>query len=191
MRILIADYLSPDAAEKLRTKMLAESLANAGHEVRLLVSPAGNSPDFSLAQLSNEQLAAYRDGLRQQLDAAVNDFDPNVAQAQEIGMWGQLLVESGVPFVLTANTRDFVAMDRDPRLAELAEQAAENAGRILAANETLAHEVRRRYPGVEGRVIVQPELDPITESALSPAFVVTLCNLYEQVIRERLGTMPP
>ena len=24
-----------------------------------------------------------------------------------------------------------------------------------------------------------------------PAFVVTLCNLYEQVIRERLGTMPP
>ena len=190
MRVLIADHVPPDAAADSHTKGLAESLARAGAEVRLLVSTDDKSTASSLARLPNEQFAAYRDGLRQRLDAAVDAFQPHVAHAQQIGIWGQLLVEAGVPYVLTACGRDFTALDFDPRLAELAEQAAENAGRILVSNETLAQEVRRRYPELDDRVIVLPELGIAADSALLLGFAAKIQAIYDGVVQERLGRQP-
>lgn len=125
--------------------------------------------------LSDRELTGYRDTLRRALDLEVAQFDPQVIHAQHVWLWGQLALETGVPYLLSAWGADLPAARADRRLRDLAEQAADNAGRIVAADATLARAVSQEYPGAAERTVV-------AQASLSEYL-----PLYDAVLRERFG----
>lgn len=106
----------------------------------------------SFYALSDEQIARYRDVLRRCLDEEISAFDPQVVHAQHIGLLGHLALEAGVPYVLSATGSDLLAYAADERYRRFAEEAAENAGRILAHSNDTRRQVLATFDVPEERV---------------------------------------
>ena len=102
-------------------------------------------PDFlhpgtgklTFSRLTDDQISQYRDVFRRRLDLLVDGFNPDVIHGQHIGLQGELILETGVPYVLTAHWSELVTFNEDSRIRSLAVQAAENAGRIFVGSEWL------------------------------------------------------
>jgi hypothetical protein len=179
MRILLVhhallSHVSLDGDEAgSQTLTLARLLQAAGHEPRIFAvaderptpgiphlpfpppgfsSAAGASREFG--DLSIAELDTYRQVLRKRLDQEVHDFNPHVIHCQHVWILGHLALETGAPYVLTAHSAELEAMVRDPRYARFAHQAAENAGRILAAHQQLADRVADVFPESRDRIQV-------------------------------------
>lgn len=129
----------------------------------------------TFASLSHDELAAYRQTLREHLDGEVEAFDPHVIHVQHIWVLGQLALETGVPYVVTAWGPELGEAVLDERFKPLAEQAAENAGRILAADTALMAHILKRFEGAHDRTMLEPP---------TPADHVAL---YQSVLNERFG----
>lgn len=102
--------------------------------------------------LSDAELALYREANRRRLDQVIDKFDPQIIHCQHIWVQGQLALETGVPYVLSAQGTDLMGYRRDRRYRALAQQAAENAGRILAASDYIGREVIATFQRVADRV---------------------------------------
>ncbi len=101
----------------------------------------------TFAALSEDQLARYREAVRQKLDREVEAFDPHVIQVEYVWLLGQLVLETGVPYVARVWGPELTSCLDLPRMRGLAQQAAENAGRIIVADRAGrrgAQRVRRR-----------------------------------------------
>jgi hypothetical protein len=150
---------------------------------------AGDRPTF--AELSDADLAAYRDCLRRRLDNQILHFDPHVIHAQHLWILGQLALESGVPYVLNAWNAELFDYQQDARYQSIAEQAAENASRILVADENTQRRVDGLFESVGERIVVMPpawQLDAATvDPAASLAAGEQLHALYELLLCERFG----
>ncbi|MBX9792142.1 MAG: glycosyltransferase [Pirellulales bacterium] len=105
----------------------------------------------SFDTLSDDQLAQYREELRRHLDEEIAEFDPHVIHAQHIGILGHLALEAGVPYVLGATGADLLSFQADDRYRRFAEEAAENAGRILAASERIRRQVLATFDVADER----------------------------------------
>ncbi len=145
---------------------------------------AGSGQGF--ATLSDDQMHDLRDTLRQALDQEIADFDPRIVHCQHVWMLGHLALESGVPYVLTAQHDDFTELARDERYRRLAAEAAENAGRVLVATAELAAEVQAQFGDLEGRVKLVPALAGSARHA-SPALLAELLDIYNRVLDARWG----
>jgi hypothetical protein len=156
---------------------------------RFHASPEANEhPVF--ASLSNPQLAQYRERLRRRLDALVMHFDPHVIHVQHVWVIGQLALETGVPYVLSAWGPELVDSQSDERYRVLAEQAAENASRIVAADEATKQRVEALFDRAADRTIVMPDelrLGEAGDAAASEAAARRLRELYQTVLDERFG----
>jgi hypothetical protein len=128
----------------------------------------------SFAQLSDRQVGLYRDRLRRRLDGAIEVFDPDLIHCQQVWLFGHLALESGAPYVMTAQGPDLAALRGDGRYRRLVEQAVENAGGILAANAAVCNELLALFP--EAADVVLPEPAP----AAIPA-------IYQAVLKRRHG----
>jgi hypothetical protein len=126
--------------------------------------------------LSNRQLSDYRQALREALDAEIADFDPHIIHAQHIWLQGHLVLEGGVPYVLTAWGPELEDAAWELRYRRYAQETAENAGQILAATAELAAAVHALFGDLEGRVLVVPPDD--CDLALTA---------YQQVLQSRFG----
>lgn len=102
--------------------------------------------------LTDSQLSAYRDALRRRLDPMVDRFNPHIIHGQHVWIQGHLALETGVPYVLTAQGTDLMGYRDEPRCRPLAEQAAENAGRIMAASEFIRRQVLETFELAADRV---------------------------------------
>jgi glycosyltransferase involved in cell wall biosynthesis len=115
----------------------------------------------TFAQLSDSQIGRYREAIRRALDRLVEQFDPHVIHGQHIWLMGQLALESGVPYVLTAQGTDLMGYRDDARYRPYADQAAENAGRIIAASEYIRRDVLATFEVPPERVVtVLSAIDP-------------------------------
>lgn len=145
----------------------------------------------TFSTLSDQQLTQYRDRLRRRLDSLIDRFDPHVLHAQHIWVLGQLSLESGVPYVLNAWPEELLEYDRDPRYRALADQAAENAGRILVPDEALARQVVERFESAADRLLVMPNelvsdaAEPVEQAKTSES----LLAVYQAVLDERFGSL--
>jgi len=143
------------------------------------------------SSLSSTQLAQYRECLRRRLDAQILRFDPHVIHAQHVWLLGQLALETGVPYVLSAWGPELVDSQTDERFTALAEQAAENAGRILAADAEVKRRVAELYPTAVERTILMPEevrLHPTSDSdTLGTEAADALATIYRTMLDERFG----
>ncbi len=131
--------------------------------------------------LSDLQLGEYRDRVRRRLDAIIDQFDPHVVHAQYVWIGGQLALESGVPYCLNAWGPELADYAADPRYHDLADQAAENAGRILSPSTDIAVQVEALFPLAADRLLVMPEL-------LTPGEASTyLTGVYQAILADRFG----
>jgi len=193
-RALVLDQ-QPDAhpASKLRTVVcrVDDPAADLPFDVPSFSSELAAGESLSFLTLGDEQLAAYRDQIRRQLDAEIDRFDPDVIHAQHVWVQGQLALETGVPYLLSAWGPELVEYKKDARYRMLADQAAENAGRILTANQALLEEVASTFEGLAGRVwamgaelkLDSPVVTPPMQAAASHQLVAS----YEAVLKERFG----
>ena len=154
-------------------------------------STPGNDQELVFSSLSNAQLAQYRERLRQRLDTQILRFDPHVIHAQHVWLLGQLALETGVPYVLSAWGPELVDCQSDARYAALAEQAAENAGRILAADLATKHRIASLFPAAAERTVLMPDALRLCGTSDSDtartAAANALAELYRTVLDERFG----
>jgi glycosyltransferase involved in cell wall biosynthesis len=114
----------------------------------------------SFYALSDEQIAQYRDVLRRCLDEEIAAFDPQVVHAQHIWILGHLALEAGVPYLLSATGRDLLGYAADERYRRFAEEAAENAGRILTPSDFVGRQVLATFDVPSDRVeTLYPAID--------------------------------
>jgi hypothetical protein len=150
---------------------------------------SGGRPTF--AELSDSELSRYRDCLRRRLDAEILRFDPSVIHCQHLWIFGQLALESGVPYVLNAWEDELLDYPQDARYQPLAEQAAENASRILVANIPLGQRVEAMFESAADRTLLMPQswlLDgPASEESSRLSVGAELHSLYRAVLAERFG----
>ena len=143
-----------------------------GFPVRRIVCRAGDThadlpfdlPSFTthpeshqtFHDLTDEQIADYREAMRQAIDAEVDDFDPQIIHCRHIWLQGALVLETGVPYVLCSQGPNLLAYHRDERYHLWAEQAAENAGRIMADTKIMQTAVCDTFDVDPQRVIQIP-----------------------------------
>jgi hypothetical protein len=139
------------------------------------------------AELSDGQMAAYREALRQALDAEIARFDPQIIHCDHVWLLGHLALESGVPYVLAAHESELAEARQDHRYLRLAEEAAENAGRIIVPHDRLAQQVRSTFGDLDGRITVVPAVADVNSLRAIHEYVAALTNIYCQVLDERLG----
>ena len=135
-RLLIVDTLRRESEPSAIDRVVC-SANDPGADLPFDLPRFSSTPEAShgatFHQLSTEQLTQYRDQFRRHLDVQVDRFNPHVLHAQHIWLHGQLAVETGVPYVLNGWGPELSEFDRDERYRAFADQAATNAGRILAA----------------------------------------------------------
>jgi hypothetical protein len=143
-------------------------------------------------QLSDQQLHQYRDHLRRRLDRHVDQFNPHVIHVQYVGVWGQLAVETGVPYVVSAWGPELAASELDARYAPLAEQAAANAGRILVADEATLRRLSERFELDPERALVAPQELGMSapEHAAAERAADVLAPIYQSLLDELFGSAP-
>ena len=150
----------------------------------------GSKPQLTFGALSDSQLAGYREQVRRRLDSIIDRFDPHLIHAQHIWIQGQLGLETGVPYVLNAWNAELIDYESQPRYRALADQAAENAGRILVPDDGLLRRVVAMFDVARERMLVMPaELMP-SEPADSSATSNRLLEIYQAVLDERFGKRP-
>ena len=200
MRILFADHVGLPRVEEIATSptvpiALAGELARKGHEVLWLSRPtkgefAGLALD-NFSDATDASLAEFREALRQRLDRIIAAQNPHLVHVHQVGVLGELVLESGVPYVQSVQPVDRSAARRDARLLPLWELALENAGRILVADESLAKEIRRDFPDRAENIVVLPELDLSSQIRPSPPTIAALITIYSEVVRRRCGDISP
>lgn len=111
---------------------------------------------LAFGDLSDGQLAQYREVFRRRLDAEVSAMDPQVIHCQHAWLHAHLALETGVPYVVSAWGPELDAAAADPRFVRFVEQSAENAGRIFAPDAALAQRLPAGARRVAGRVVLPP-----------------------------------
>ncbi|HUY35515.1 MAG TPA: glycosyltransferase [Pirellulales bacterium] len=156
--------------------------ADLPFDVPCLTNHAEGGPTFS--DLTDHQVARYRDALRRALDTEIAGFNPHVIHVQHIWLTAHLALEAGVPYVLTAYGPELAAYQADPRFRRFADEAAENAGRIVAASDAVRRQVIATFGYLDGRIVQPPASEP------KPVGLNFLRTLYHAVLIERFGAVP-
>lgn len=131
--------------------------------------------------LSDFQLVEYRNALRRKLDRCVEQLNPHVIHCQHAWLFAHLALESGAPYLVTAQGPDLQIAAASSRYHRLVEQALENAATILVHSESVARQVTELFSDLQGRV--QQVLPP---SAAARAEQHIAC--YEAALNQRYGS---
>lgn len=145
--LLVTDHRRPLGPLAARTVVCngSDPTADLPFGVPSFAVEACPPASIPFGSLDEEQLRAYRDQLRRYLDAEVDQFDPHVVHAQHVWIGAQLALETGVPYIVSAWSVELAEYDREARYRRWVEQAAENAARVLAEDETLKHRVATTF----------------------------------------------
>lgn len=162
-----------------------DAAADLPFDAPRLGEPPQSSQTYS--DLTDRQLAEYRDVLRSALDAEIEAFDPHVVHAQHIWILGHLALEAGVPYVLSTSGLELPVYRLDPRFRRYADEAAENAGRILATSEAVREDVRATFGDLDGRVVIIPAELPSADPSHAGRW---LSQVYREVLTDRFGACP-
>ena len=133
-------------------------------------------------ELSDRQLAGYREAMWRHLDGEVVARDPQIIHAQYVGLLGHLALETGVPYVLSARGPELQACRQDRRWRRFADEAVAGAGKVLAGDEGLRLELLELFPHAAERIAVLPPADGSPSGRIE-----RIAAIYAAVLRERFG----
>ncbi|MEX0714583.1 MAG: glycosyltransferase [Pirellulales bacterium] len=136
----------------------------------------------SYSQLSDGELAAYREVVRRALDTEIDAFDPEILDIQHVWLQGHLALEAGAPYVLTSHGQELPLYHADARFRRYAVEAAENARRILVLQPHVANRLQAAFGDLEGRIFQ-------VRSPLDAPIVQEIEAVYRNVLTERFGTV--
>ena len=191
--LIVDEQLPPGSDSSVRRILCSPSLAQAElpFELPRFDRSPGGPAGQSFASMTDPQLIAYRDALRRHLDTEVEAFDPHIIHAQHLWIWGQLALETGVPYVLNAWEPELLEYARDDRYRRWVDQAVENASWILAPDPELRQKVADAFESVDEHTLAMaPQLLPLDAgaSASDPKGASErLIALYEAARRQRFG----
>ena len=141
--------------------------------------------------LSDAHLAEYRAALRQAFDEEVHGFDPHLIHAQHVWVMGQLALETGVPYVLTAWGPELLSYAEDTRYRGLADQAAENAGAVFIAHSSLQASLASTFDGAIGRTVLLPlPVEQVRQDDAMRDAARQMGITYVEVYENRCGRRP-
>jgi hypothetical protein len=186
-RLLVVDAnRAPHETATIEVVACRESDAQAdlSFDVPRFNSAEGPAARLTFDALSDQQLAIYRDIMRRRLDTLVDAFDPHVIHAQHVWVQGQLALETGVPYLLNAWGPELADYGADERYRRLADQAAANAGRILAASPDVQRRVVETFEIEPERVVLMDEALRVSEPRAAAG---ALAAIYQSVLDERSG----
>jgi hypothetical protein len=197
MRILLVDHWP--AKHAARTAGLADALRDAGHEVRALCGdhPPGSLPPFAIGRAglatgewADRRVADWRAAARRALDRAVDDLDPAIIHCQQLWLFAQLAVETGVPLCVTAGAAELAACRRDGHFRRFVDQAAWNAAALLAENSRVLRELIAAWPHLDDIAQALPNGASPSRFEDDPRGAAALVCLaaYDRVLAERFGT---
>lgn len=190
VRCLVVDQ-ARTGAQPAPTRRLVCSLDEPDADLAFAAPILSANPNQvgSFSRLSDWQLNAYREALRLRLDAEVDAFDPEVVHCQHIWLPAHLVLETGVPYVISTYSDELVAYRQDHRYWRFVEEAAENAARLLAASRAIRSEVLSLFGVLSERVLLEETLSDVggVESVGRPGDISPLVALYESVRNERTG----
>ncbi|HQU42928.1 MAG TPA: hypothetical protein PK867_08950 [Pirellulales bacterium] len=135
---------------------------------------------------------ASRHEWRRRLDCEVREFDPQIVHVQGIGMIGHLVLESGVPYLLSTWGHEVPECQRDGRLYDLAQQVLENAGRVLVDGQATRRAVEATFGAPERPIVCLADQGWPTMSALPAQEVAApsldwLWGIYREIVVRRAG----
>jgi hypothetical protein len=193
-RVLLVDHRR-DARESFATRSVVchadDPTADLKFGVPSFRREARPPASIPFRSLSNDQLRAYRDQMRRYLDTEVDQFDPHVVHAQHVWIGAQLALETGVPYVASGWHAELEEYGIDDRFRHWAEQAAENAARILAEDEALSQALAMTFELPTERLLVTtPEMLASDKTASQTARTVAaqqLAEIYQTVLDDRFG----
>lgn len=93
------------------------------------------------SEMSDEQIAAYRETFRQALLEVVERFQPDVIHCMHAWLEGNLALETGVPYFLSAGWKNIACYLVDERFRLWTDQAVENAAGVLASSRFMTASV--------------------------------------------------
>jgi hypothetical protein len=183
VHLLLVDRADADQPGSTQTRRVSCQAGNAAADLDFDIPRFESEPGArqTYAALSDEQLSRYREVLRRELDREVDAFDPHMIHVEYVWLLGQLVLETGAPYVARAWGPELTSSLRIPRIRSLAQQAAENAGRILVGDRALGDAVRKTFDVATERIVVLPP---------GQSSIQTLVQLYQTVLDERFGTLP-
>ena len=184
VRVLVLDRSAPAAAGPLDAVAVTcrpgDPAADLDFAVPVFETVGTAGPSF--ASLSADQLARYREAIRQVLDRQVDAFDPHLIHVEYVWLLGQLVLETGVPYVARLWGPELTSCLDQVRIRELVQQTAENSSRILVADEAQAAAASAAFDVGRDRIVVLPPDRPLVEP---------LVALTRTVLAERFGSPPP
>jgi hypothetical protein len=133
------------AAATMLLSQLVRQATEAGHLVRELVP---NVTD------TDKGVYEFRAAMRLRLDAEVAVFDPQVIHVQGIGLLGHLVLESGVPYLMLALADELAISLAGSSVRTDAQQAVENAGRIVVDTPETGRQVLATFGEIESIMVV-------------------------------------
>lgn len=116
------------------------------------------SGQFTFAQMTDAQIADFRDALREEVNSLVDDFNPDVVHCSQLWLDGTAVLETGVPYLIEVCGADLQLYRADPRFGEYVDQAAENAGRLLVPSSQAAADLLTTFDVEVRRVVELPHV---------------------------------
>jgi hypothetical protein len=181
---------------------LAAALGDAGHEVRTLCAgrPVEPLPPFASIertrpaprQWTDRRIADWRTAARRALDREVDDFDPTIIHCQQLWLFAQLAVETGVPLCVTAGSAELRAYHQDRRMRRFVDQVAWNAGRVLAEDLRVRRDLIATWPNLDAVTEALPQSRTDRSRFVGEARLEVSTNClaaYERVLAERFGAV--
>jgi predicted nucleic acid-binding protein len=136
-------------------------------------------------RLSDAQLLAYHDALRNALDLEIDGFNPHLVHAHYLSLPAHLALEAGVPYVVSVYGPDLELAASDRRLHSATQEAAENAGHLLLHAPPLLGAIERQFGELDrGRTLFNAAASTDVELAKQ------LAAIYEGVLLNRYGAIP-
>jgi hypothetical protein len=169
MRLLLLQC--PDSAADRAVSLganLAEALRSCGIECR--EASAFWSPEQGIGSEP-----AFRTQLRSQINALVDEFDPQMIHSLSLWPWAQLALETGVPYVVSVGRSELQMLWKTAELLPWVVQGIENAGAIVVEAREMSNELIRLFPEIDVQTIC------------SCGNAAELVELYSAVRRRRTG----
>lgn len=124
---------------------------------------------FVFSDLTDEQVAEYREVYRRALEEEVDKFDPQIIHCQHAWLQANLALETGVPYVLTARWKNIQGYRSDARFRFWVEQAVENAARVVVHNHFMAGQVKETFEIDNDRIVVIPQAVHVPDDCIETA----------------------
>ena len=140
----------------------------------------------NFSDLTETQIAAYREAWREALERSVADFNPDVIHCLHLWLPAHAALETGVPYVAAVVGPELDAALNDRRYRRFVEQVAQNAGRILAVDDKARQQLLARYPELEDRTLTMAPASADDEPAVRSITARTV-RIYAEVLSERRG----